>query len=95
MGWTFAPSAALRGLACGIDGAALGVACALLTIDYSRQGQDAVASGFLVFAVGESLILSGAAMDLANSVPSFGAALRPRLRRVAVALVPDARHASA
>ena len=31
------------------------------------------ASGFLVFAIGESLILSGAAMDLTASVPSFGA----------------------
>jgi hypothetical protein len=36
-------------------------------------GQDLFAAGFLVFAVGEGLVLSGAAMDLAASVPSFGA----------------------
>jgi len=49
------------------------MACALLTLAFSRKGQDLVAAGFLVFAVGEGLILSGAAMDLAASVPSFGA----------------------
>ena len=32
-----------------------------------------MSSGFLVFAIGEGIILSGAAMDLAASVPSFGA----------------------
>ena len=70
---TFAPTSALRGLAWGIDGIALIVACALLTLHYFRRGQDAVAAGFLVFAVGEGLIVSGAAMELAASVPSFGA----------------------
>jgi hypothetical protein len=51
------------------------MAGALLTIAFYREGQDLVASGFLVFAVGESLVLSGAAMDLATSVPSFGAGI--------------------
>jgi hypothetical protein len=41
---------------------------------FYRKGQDLVAAGFLVFAVGEGIILSGAAMDLTASVPSFGAA---------------------
>jgi hypothetical protein len=36
-------------------------------------GQDFVASGFLVFAIGQGLIVSGAAMELAASTPSFGA----------------------
>jgi hypothetical protein len=49
------------------------MAGALLTLTFYRSGQDLIASGFLVFAVGEGLILSGAAMDLAASVPSFGA----------------------
>jgi hypothetical protein len=40
---------------------------------FYRKGQDLVAAGFLVFAVGEGIILSGAAMDLTASVPSFGA----------------------
>jgi hypothetical protein len=49
------------------------MACALLTLAFYRKRQDLVAAGFLVFAVGEGLILSGAAMDLAASAPSFGA----------------------
>ena len=73
MAGTFAPSASLRGLAWGIDGVGLVMASALLTLAFYRKGQDLVASGFLVFAVGEGIILSGAAMDLAASVPSFGA----------------------
>src|SRR5512142_298745 len=70
---TFATSAGLRGLAWGIDGMCLVVASALLAVYYFRKGQDFVASGYVVFAVGEGQILSGAAMDLAASVPSFGA----------------------
>ena len=70
---TFAPSAALRGLAWGIDGVALVMAGAILTVVFYRAGQDFVASGFLVFAIGEGIILSGAAMDLDASIPSFGA----------------------
>jgi hypothetical protein len=75
MAGTFAPSPVLRGLAWGIDGVGPVMAGALLTIAFYREGQDLVASGFLVFAVGESLVLSGAAMDLATSVPSFGAGI--------------------
>lgn len=70
---TFATSASLRGLAWGIDGIALVIACALLVFHYFRKGQDIIAAGFLVFAVGEGLIVSGAAMDPGASVPSFGA----------------------
>ena len=73
MAGTFAPSASLRGLAWGLDGIALIVAAALLTIHHFRQGHDAAAAGFLVFVVGEGLILSGAAMDLVASAPSFAA----------------------
>jgi hypothetical protein len=59
---TFAPSPSLRSLAWGIDGLGLVMASALLTLGYYRKGQDLVASGFLVFAIGEGIILSGAAM---------------------------------
>jgi hypothetical protein len=72
MAGTFAPSASMRGLAWGIDGIALVMACVLLALRFFRLGQDVVASGFLVFAIGESLLVSGAAMDLVASVPSFG-----------------------
>jgi len=70
---TFAPSDSLRGLAWGIDGLGLVMASALLTVGFLRAGHELVASGFLVFAVGQGLVVSGAAMDLARSVPSFGA----------------------
>jgi hypothetical protein len=70
---TFAPSAPARGLLWGIDGIALIVAAALLAVHYFRKGDDVIAAGFLVFVVGEALILSSAAMDLAASGPTFGA----------------------
>jgi hypothetical protein len=85
MAGTFAPSAELRGLAWGIDGLALVMASALLTLRYHRRNQDLVAAGFLVFAVGEGIIVSGAAMDLAASVPAFGAGAG--LWAVALALI--------
>jgi hypothetical protein len=73
MAGTFAPSASLRGLAWGLDGTALILATTLLTVHHLRRGNDLVAAGYLVFVVGEGLILSGAAMDLVASAPSFAA----------------------
>ena len=73
MAGTFVPSASLRGLLWGLDGIALVVATALLTIHHFRRGNDLVAAGFLVFVVGEALSLAGAAMDLEASAPLFGA----------------------
>jgi hypothetical protein len=73
MAGTFAPSASLRGLAWGVDGTALILATALLTIYHLRQGNDIVAAGYLVFVVGEGLILSAATMDLVASAPAFAA----------------------
>jgi hypothetical protein len=73
MAGTFAPSASVRGLLWGFDGMALIVASALLTIHHFRKGDDVVAAGFLVFVVGQALILSSAAMDLSASGPVFGA----------------------
>jgi hypothetical protein len=73
MAGTFVPSASVRGLLWGLDGVALIVATAILTIHYLRKGSDVVAAGFLVFVVGQALILSSAAMELAASGPAFGA----------------------
>jgi len=72
---TFAPSASLRGLAWGLDGTALVVATALLTIHHVHQRNEVLATGFLLFVVGEGLILSGAAMELVASAPSFAAGI--------------------
>ena len=70
---TFAPTAHLRALAWGVDGTALIVAGALLTIHHTRRGNELAAGGFLVFVVGEALILAGAGMDLVASAPTFAA----------------------
>jgi hypothetical protein len=69
---TFVSQASLRQAFWAIDGIGLIVAAALLTLKYSKKGSDCVAAGFLVFAIGESLLVSGTAAGLAGSVPSFG-----------------------
>src|SRR5580704_18376161 len=56
-----------------VDGVGLVVATALLALRFFRTGNDVVAAGFLVFTIGESVMLSGTADSLAGSVPSFAA----------------------
>ncbi|MFK0691247.1 hypothetical protein ACFX5Q_24050 [Mesorhizobium sp. IMUNJ 23033] len=68
---TFVSSDALRETLWTIDGVALVVATALLTMKYQRLGNDCVAAGFLAFVAGESLLLSGNAAGLEASVPSY------------------------
>ena len=72
---SFVSSASFRGLAWGLDGAGLVLASALLTVYYFRKGYDAIAAGFLIFIVGEGLILSCNATDLNQNVSSFGAGI--------------------
>jgi hypothetical protein len=57
-----------------IDGAGLVMAAPLLAMKYFRAGNDVVAGGFLVFAIGEGVImLSGPAAGLPGSIPAFAA----------------------
>src|ERR1700682_6721343 len=57
-----------------IDGAGLVMATALLAVKYFRMGNDIVAGGFLVFAIGEGVILlSGPAAGFAGSIPALAA----------------------
>jgi hypothetical protein len=70
---SFVSSASFRGLAWGVDGAGLIVACTLLTGYYFKKGYDTLAAGFLIFAIGEGLILSCNAVDLNEDISSFGA----------------------
>jgi hypothetical protein len=63
----------LQAILWAIDGAGLMMATALLTIKYLRAGNDVVAGGFLVFAIGEGVLLSSAAADPESSIPSFAA----------------------
>ncbi|SCK35546.1 hypothetical protein VAR608DRAFT_3218 [Variovorax sp. HW608] len=73
MAGAFTPSVPVRGVLWGLDGITLVVAAALLVIHHFRKGNDVVAAGFLVYVVGQTLVLSSAAMDLAASGPVFGA----------------------
>ncbi|UDL87372.1 hypothetical protein LGH82_19500 [Mesorhizobium sp. PAMC28654] len=68
---TFDASTPLRETLWTIDGAALVVATALLTMKYQRLGNDCVAAGFLTFLAGESLLMAGNAAGLEASVPSY------------------------
>ena len=68
---TFVASAAPRETLWTIDGAALVVAAALLTMKYQRLGNDCVAAGFLTFLAGETLLMAGNAAGLEASVPSY------------------------
>ena len=68
---TFVASTPLRETLWAIDGVALVVATALLTMKYQRLGDDWVAAGFLTFLAGESLLLAGNAAGLEASVPSY------------------------
>jgi hypothetical protein len=64
---TFVASAPLSETLWTIDGAALVVATALVTMKYQRLGNDCVAAGFLTFLVGGTLLLSGNAAGLEAS----------------------------
>ena len=63
----------LRAAFWGIDGVGVIVATALLTLKFHRAGNDLVAGGFLVYTLGESIMLTGTPGTLQASVPAFGA----------------------
>ena len=63
----------VRAISWAIDGTALVVAASLLTLLFFRKGNDCVAAGFLVYAIGEAVMLGGTAGSLEASVPSFAA----------------------
>jgi len=63
----------LRNISWGIDSAGLVMAASLLALKFFRKGNDIVGAGFLVFAIGEGVMLSGTAAGLGGSVPAFAA----------------------
>ena len=73
MAGSFVAQRNLQAAAWSIDGVALVVATALIALKFFRAGSDLTAAGFLVFAIGESIMLVGTATTLAESVPSFAA----------------------
>jgi hypothetical protein len=56
-----------------IDSVGLVIATSLLSLKYFRAGADVVAGGYLVFAIGEAVLLSGTAAGPSGSVPAFAA----------------------
>ena len=72
IGGTLVSTDSLRQIFWMIDGVGLVVATSLLTVRFFRTGDDIAAAGFLVFALGESLLGAGNAAGLDASVPSFG-----------------------
>ena len=73
MAGSFAPSAELRGLFWGVDGTALVVGTAMLAVHHVRRGNDLLAAAFLVYMVGETLMVLGASMELTASAPLLAA----------------------
>ena len=66
------PSATFRVIVWAIGSTALILASALLTIYYFRKGQDAVAAGFLLYAIAETVVFSSCGIDLNVNIASFG-----------------------
>ena len=70
---TLVTSSPLQASLWAFDGVALVVATSLLTLKYFRAGPELVAAGYLVFAIGEGVLLSGTAAGPRGSVPAFAA----------------------
>ncbi len=71
MAGTLVAEDTLRQVLWGIDGLGLIVATALLAVRHIRHGDELVAAGFLVFAIGESLLVGGLAGGLEAGRPLF------------------------
>ena len=70
---TFVAQRNLQAAAWSVDGVALVVATVLIALKLFRVGNDLVAAGFVVFAIGEGIMLVGTATTISDSVPSFAA----------------------
>jgi hypothetical protein len=70
---TLVSSPELQASLWAIDSVALVAATSLLTLKYFRAGSELVSAGFLVFAIGEGVLLSGTAAGSRGSVPAFAA----------------------
>jgi hypothetical protein len=86
---TLVGSADLQAILWAIDSVGLVIAASLLALKYFRAGEDIVAGGFLVFAIGEGVLLSGTAAGPSDSVPAFAAGTA--LWAAALALVSGPR----
>ena len=65
------PSPILRGLAWCIDGVGLVLGTSILAVYFLRKGKDILASGFLIFTIGQGFILASGGFDLNANLPVF------------------------
>jgi hypothetical protein len=63
----------VRAVCWAIDSTGLILATAILAVAYGRVGRLEIASGFLVYALGEAVMLTGTAMTVEASAPAFAA----------------------
>ena len=73
MAGTLVSSSVLRAELWAIDSTALIVSTVVLALYFFRDGCDGVAAGFLVYAIGEAVMLGGTANTLEASIPAFAA----------------------
>lgn len=73
MAGSVVPTANLRSLFWAIDGTGLIIATTLLALYFFRAQNDLLAAGFLIYAIGESIMHLGNATTLEGSIPSFAA----------------------
>ncbi len=71
MAGAFAP-AAYRGVLWSVDAMGIIVASAMLTMFYFRKQNDTAAAGFLIMAIGESLVFAGS-RNFEIGISAFGA----------------------
>jgi hypothetical protein len=86
---TFVANQNVRAVLWAIDGASLIVATSLLALMYFRQSKDCVSAGFLVYAIGEAVMLGGTAGSLEASVPTFAAGSALWSAALALTCVPS------
>lgn len=63
----------VRAVCWAIDGVGVIIATTILALTFVRSGRLEIAAGFLIYAIGESVMLGGTAMSLEASVPAFAA----------------------
>lgn len=67
------PSDTFRNLAWATGSAGIILSSILLCVYYFRKGHDGVAAGFIILAIGESVVFSSSATNLDDNFSSFGA----------------------
>ena len=60
-----------------VSGIGLTTGLAMLATKFLREGQDLIATGFLLFAIGEAIITAGTAADVQTGEATFGAVILP------------------